>query len=147
MKQSNRILAYSALALVVMLAAFGAIAFDTSNVAYAQGVPDEPTLTATASGADTIDLSWNDVDTADRYELWAWDSVNEWDQLDDGSLTDTSYPHTGLTSGTTYYYQIRAINSDGDAGGWSDRVNEVAGDMVPDEPVLTATAGYQQITV
>ena len=52
MKQSKRILAYSALALVVMLAAFGAIAFDTSNVAYAQGpVPDAPTLTATASGA------------------------------------------------------------------------------------------------
>ena len=75
MKQSKRILAYSALALVVMLAAFGAIAFDTSNVAYAQGVPDEPTLTATASGADTINLSWDDVDTAARYELWAWDSV------------------------------------------------------------------------
>ena len=147
MKQSNRILAYSALALVVMLAAFGAIAFDTSNVAYAQGVPDEPTLTATASGTDTIDLSWNDVDTAARYELWAWDSVNEWQQLGGATLAGTSYPHTGLTSGTTYYYQIRAVNSDGAAGGWSDRVNEVAGDMVPDEPVLTATAGFQQITV
>ena len=64
MKQSKRILAYSALALVVMLAAFGAIAFDTSNVAYAQGQgarcthPDSDGL-----GADTIDLSWNDVDT------------------------------------------------------------------------------------
>ena len=148
MKQSNRILAYSALALVVMLAAFGAIAFDTSNVAYAQGpVPAAPTLTAQATGADTINLTWNDVDDAARYELWAWDSVNEWDQLDDGSLTGTSHSHTGLTSGTTYYYQIRGINDDGNAGGWSDRVNEVAGDMVPDEPVLTATAGYQQITV
>ena len=72
---------------------------------------------------------------------------NEWQQLGGGTLTGTSYSHSGLTSGTTYYYQIRAINSDGDAGGWSDRVNEVAGDMVPDEPVLTATAGYQQITV
>ena len=148
MKQSKRILAYSALALVVMLAAFGAIAFDTSNVAYAQGpVPAAPTLTAQASGATTIDLSWNAVDGAARYELWAWDSVNGWDQLDDGSLTITSHSHTGLTSGATYYYQIRAVNSDGAAGGWSDRVNEVAGDMVPDKPVLSATAGYQQIRV
>ena len=78
MKQSNRILAYSALALVVMLAAFGAIAFDTSNVAYAQQgpVPVAPTLTAQATGADTIDLSWNDVDDAVSYDLWAWDSVD-----------------------------------------------------------------------
>ena len=148
MKQSNRILAYSALALVVMLAAFGAIAFDTSNVAYAQGpVPVAPTLTAQATGADTIDLSWNDVDDAVSYDLWAWDSVDEWRQLGGGTLTGTSYSHSPLTSGTTYYYQIRAFNSDGDPSGWSDRVNEVAGDMVPDEPVLTATAGFQQITV
>ena len=148
MKQSKRILAYSALALVVMLAAFGAIAFDTSNVAYAQGpVPAAPTLTAQASGATTIGLSWNAVAGAARYELWAWDSVNGWDQLDGGSLTITSHSHTGLTSGATYYYQIRAVNSDGAAGGWSDRVNEVAGDMVPNKPVLSATAGYQQIRV
>ncbi len=148
MKQSKRILAYSALALVVMLAAFGAIAFDTSNVAYAQGpVPAAPTLTAEASGATTIDLSWNAVDDAARYELWAWDSVDEWRQLGGATLTGTSYSHTGLTSGTTYYYQIRAIDADGGMSGWSDRVNEVAGDMVPDEPVLTATAGFQQITV
>ena len=148
MKQSNRILAYSALALVVMLAAFGAIAFDTSNVAYAQGpVPVAPTLTAQATGADTIDLSWNDVDDAVSYDLWAWDSVDEWRQLGGGTLTGTSFSHSPLTSGTTYYYQIRAFNSDGDPSGWSDRVNEVAGDMVPDEPALTATAGYQQITV
>ena len=147
MKQSTRILAYSALALVVMLAAFGAIAFDTSNVAYAQGVPDEPTLTATASGADTIDLEWDAVETAVSYDLWAWDSVDGWQQLGGGTLTGTSYSHSPLTSGTTYYFQIRAFNSDGDPSGWSGRVNEVAGDMVPDEPVLTATAGFQQIEV
>ena len=70
MKHSKRILAYSALALIVMLAAFGAITFDTSNVAYAQGsVPAAPTLTATASTteANAIDLSWNAVD--DRCQL------------------------------------------------------------------------------
>ena len=147
MKQSKRILAYSALALIVMLAAFGAIAFDTSNVAYAQGpVPAAPTLTASASGANTITLTWNAVDDAVRYELWSWDSENEWQQLGDGALTASSYVHSGLDSGTTYYYQIRAINANGEASGWSGRVNEVAG-AAPDRPMLTATAGYQLNTV
>ena len=87
MKQSKRILAYSALALLVMLVAFGAIAFDTSNVAYAQGtgtVPTAPTLTAVASTteANEIDLSWNAVDDAVNYELWAWDSEDGWQRLD-----------------------------------------------------------------
>ena len=152
MKQSNRILAYSALALVVMLAAFGAIAFDTSNVAYAQGtVPAAPTLTAQASTseANTIDLTWNAVDDAESYELWAWDSEDQWQRLDGGAadpLTGTSFPHSDLTDGRTYYYQIRAINAEGGMSAWSARVNEVAGDA-PARPELTATAGYEQITV
>ena len=145
MKQSKRILAYSALALIVMLAAFGAIAFDTSNVAHAQTV-GVPTLTAQASGATTINLTWTAVDDAARYELWVWDSENEWQQIGGNSLTGTTYPHAGLTEGTTYYYQIRAITADGSNYGWSTRVNEVAG-MAPDAPSLTATAGYLQITV
>jgi len=150
MKQPKRILAYSALALIVMLAAFGAIAFDTSNVAHAQSVPQAPTLTAQASGASTINLSWNAVPDAASYELWAWDNVNEWQRLDGGTanpLTTTSFSHTGLTSGTTYYYQIRAINDSGGVSAWSDRVNEVAGTSAPARPVLTATPGYLQITV
>ena len=152
MKQSKRILAYSALALVVMLAAFGAIAFDTSNVAYAQGtgtVPAAPALTASASGANSIQLTWNAVDDAENYELWAWDSVDEWQRLDGGEsdpLTGLSFTHSNLTDGRTYYYQIRAINADGGMSAWSARVNEVAGDA-PARPELTATAGFEQITV
>ena len=152
MKQSKRILAYSALALVVMLAAFGAIAFDTSNVAYAQGtgtVPAAPALTASASGANSIQLTWNAVDDAENYELWAWDSVDEWQRLDGGEsdpLTVLSFTHSDLTDGRTYYYQIRAINADGGMSAWSARVNEVAGNA-PARPELTLTAGYEQITV
>ena len=61
-------------------------------------------------------------------------------------LTGTSFTHSDLTDGRTYYYQIRAINDEGGMSAWSARVNEVAGDA-PDRPELTATAGYEQITV
>ena len=92
MKHSKRILAYSALALIVMLAAFGAFTFDTSNVAYAQSqVPAAPTLSAVASGAN-IELTWNDVDGAVSYELWSWDTAAQWQRLDGGE-TD---PLTGI---------------------------------------------------
>ena len=72
-----------------------------------------------------------------------WDSENEWQQIGGNSLTGTTYSHPGLTEGTTYYYQIRAITAEGTNYGWSTRVNEVAG-MAPDPPVLTATPGYLQ---
>ena len=158
MKQPKRILAYSALALIVMLAAIGAIAFDTSNVALAQDtgtVPAAPTLTAQASGASTINLSWNAVDDAASYELWSWDNVNEWQRLDGGTAnpltapegaTTVTFSHQNLVNGTTYYYQVRALTDDGRAGGWSERVNEVAGDA-PGRPVLTPSAGYLQIAI
>ncbi len=152
MKHSKRILAYSALALIVMLAAFGAIASDTSNVALAQEtatVPVAPVLTAQASGATTINLAWNAVDDAASYELWAWDNVNQWQRLDGGTadpLTAITFAHTGLTSGRTYYYQVRAVTGDDRTGAWSERVNEVAGDA-PARPVLTLSPGYLQITV
>ena len=154
MKHSTRILAYSALALIVMLAAFGAITFDSSNVAYAQTgtVPAAPTLTATSSGPNSITITWDAVPSAVSYELWSWDNDDGWQRLDGGAddppvlLTGTSFVHTGLMSGKTYYYQMQAFDSDGDPSGWSDRVNEVAGDA-PDAPVLTPAAGYEQITV
>ena len=154
MKHSKRILAYSALALIVMLAAFGAITFDSSNVAYAQTgtVPAAPTLTATSSGPNSITITWDAVPSAVSYELWSWDNDDGWQRLDGGAddppvlLTGTSFDHTGLMSGKTYYYQMQAFDSDGDPSGWSDRVNEVAGDA-PDPPVLTPAAGYEQITV
>ena len=81
-----------------------------------------PDLTAQA-GVGGVDLSWEAVTGAVRYELWRWTSVDLWQQLDDGTLTGTSYSHTDVAEGTTYFYAIRAVNTDGETSEWSEYVS------------------------
>lgn len=79
-----------------------------------------PTLTAqTSDGA--IQLSWDAVDGAVRYQLAARPRGGEWQYLDDNTLTATSFTHAGPAPATTYAYQVRAVSENGDAGEWSQR--------------------------
>ena len=83
-----------------------------------------PALTASAAQANAVTLSWKAVDGAVSYRLLVWwDGLDDWQRLDDGSLTGTSYTHAGLTVGTTYYYTIAAVDADGVGGSYSERVD------------------------
>ena len=87
----------------------------------------QPVLAATVrGGANTIELRWDAVPGAVRYDLWAWTQTAGWQRLDAGSLTGASYTHTGLTTGTTYYYALRAVNAGGAASAWSEFVSAIA---------------------
>ena len=150
MKQTTRLLALSAIVLAVVLAAIGAPALNAPSVAFAQQVPAAPVITAQRSGADTINLTWTPVTGAVSYELYAHHPVTGWMRLDGGAadpLTANTFPHTGLEIDTLYHYQVRGVNAQGNVGAYSARANEVAGQNAPDRPSLTATAGYQVITV
>ena len=81
-----------------------------------------PVLTAQAA-EDGVELSWTTVHGATRYELFVWDSVNEWRQIGGDSLTGTTYTHTDLVAGTTYFYTILAVNADGETSALSDHVS------------------------
>ena len=77
-----------------------------------------PALTAQAA-AGAVQLRWEAVAGAVRYELLVWwDGLADWQPLGGDNLTGTSYTHTDLAAGTTYYYTIIAVNADGEASDW-----------------------------
>ena len=78
-----------------------------------------PVLTVEADG-DAVELRWEAVPGAARYEVWTWTSAGGWERLDDGSLTGTAFRHSGVTAGTTYYYAVRALDANGAEGAWTE---------------------------
>ena len=104
---------------VVLLTATAILSYTAPASAQQTSTLATPALTATAS-ANGIDLSWTEVTGAARYQLWTWTNVDLWRQIGGDSLTGTSYTHSDVTVGTTYYYAIRAVNASGDTSAWSE---------------------------
>ncbi|MCY3904511.1 MAG: fibronectin type III domain-containing protein [Caldilineaceae bacterium] len=148
MKQTTRLLALSALVLALMLGVFGAPALEAPSVAFAQGqVPAAPqNLTAQRSGASTINLSWDQVNGAVRYQVYYYvDTLADWARLDGGAVsphTATTYSHQGLVADKHYFYYVYAVNSQGERGAISNRADAVAGQNAPARPVLSPAPGY-----
>ena len=124
---------------------------DPSNVANATtdaSVPGAPTgLTATASGATAINLSWSapgstggSAITGYKIEVSANGTSGWTDLVANTSNTTTTYAHTGLTAGDTRHYRVSAINTNG-TGDPSNVANATTDASVPGAPTgLTATA-------
>ena len=71
-------------------------------------------------------------------------SDTAWHQIDDGSLTDTSLAHDGLTTGMTYSFTGRAVSASGHKSPWSPQVHATVSDTMA-APILIATGGAGQI--
>jgi fibronectin type 3 domain-containing protein len=82
-------------------------------------LPDAPgNLTATA-GASMVTLDWDDVGDATSYNVYRSLSTGALSSkvLLASALTASAYSDTNVTSGTTYYYQVTAENSEGESDG------------------------------
>jgi len=79
--------------------------------------PTAPTnLAATAASSSQINLSWTNTSTTQtgvKVER-STDNVS-FTQIAVAGATAVSYPDSGLSASTTYYYQVRATNPSGDS--------------------------------
>ena len=87
------------------------------------GTLSAPTVTGGNDAQGRPTLTWKAVTGAAKYEVYRARS-KDGDYIKYSTVTGTSYTNTSyLANGTTYYYKVRALKSDGTAGAWSSIVS------------------------
>ena len=100
-----------------------------------------PALTAEAKGANAVELNWTAVHGAVRYKLALYTVADGHQRLEDVVAPATTYRHTDLTAGRTYYYWVGAVSEAGQVDDWSDRMHATvaATQSSTETPTVTAT--------
>ena len=110
--------------------------------------PAAPSVTAGNSSTGKPQLTWKAVSGAVKYEVYRSTRQNSGYSLL-GTTTSTSYVNTGASTGTTYYYRVKAVNRDGMASGYSNIVSGKAKAAAPAAPSVTignSSTGKPQLT-
>jgi sugar lactone lactonase YvrE len=96
-------------------------------------VPSAPLGLFTTPGNAQVSLSWSPVTGATSYNLYWSTSGNAGTGGTKVAGVSSSYRHSGLTNGTTYYYVLTAVNSAGESA---------PSTQVSATPAATTSPGY-----
>lgn len=78
-------------------------------------VPDTPINISAVSTNDKISINWDQSDKAITYRLY-WNTIGNLTKSDEFFMvSNLSYEHTLLISGTRYFYGVSAVNEDGES--------------------------------
>ncbi len=107
-------------------------------------LPGVATLSLPANGATglllPVTIDWSDVATATSYQLQIDDNSDFSSTQSDQVVAASTLYATGLTSGTTLYWRVRAQNTCG-SGAWSaSRTFAIAACTLPVAPTLASPA-------
>jgi glucan endo-1,3-alpha-glucosidase len=104
-------------------------------------VPATPTGLAATAGTGQISLSWSGSSGATTYNVYRSTTSNaEGMTAVSTGLTSTSFTDSGLTSGTTYFYKVAAVNNSGISAQSGEASATVLGSKSPGLPDLVVTS-------
>jgi RHS repeat-associated protein len=107
--------------------------------------PAAPTNLSATGQTGQVTLSWTPVAGATGYNIYRWTSASPQSYAPTySSVTQDPYYNTGLTNGTTYYYLVSAVGSN---GAESNQAGLVSAMPVAQPTGLTAHAGNTQVTL
>lgn len=117
--------------------------------------PGAPNLTVSASGSESLKLTWQKVKISsgkyvDGYVIYRCGTekgtYKKIKTIKSGNTT--SYTDEGLTTGNTYYYKIRSYYKSGGKTIYSAFSDIAFGQVVPSKPVIeTVSADYQTVRI
>ncbi len=101
--------------------------FDTENITLTGDgtAPSAPTSLSATGAYRTIQLAWTNPTVTDWFqtEVWRNTSNNSGTATKIGSVSASTYADSGLASGTTYYYWLKATDFSGNTSGFSTGSN------------------------
>jgi fibronectin type 3 domain-containing protein len=106
--------------------------------------PAAPTGLAANPGDGTVTLSWIAVSGASSYKIYRG-TASGTEALVQSGVTGTTYADAGLTNGTTYYYQVSAVNGGGESphSAEASAMPQVAAPAAPTSLSATAISSSQ----
>jgi len=106
-------------------------------------------LAATATGASTVDLQWNDNSSEESgFKIERKSNSGNFSQIAAVGADISSYQDAGLSPSVTYIYRIRTYNSNGDSDFSNEATATTAGDgsdpntNVAQNKTIVASASY-----
>ena len=114
------------------------------SIAVQAALPAAPAGLAAAAGAGQVALSWDNPGNAtitgyDARQKAGSGTFGNWTAIANSSATTTGHTVTGLTNGTAYTFELRAVNATGDGAASSIGATPVA-DADDTQPSLAAIA-------